>query len=214
MVKKKRSGQEEPVGRKHDEPTDNKANNNSGENSGTEISGNPPVSETGTPSSDGSIPKDASSDKVVNGEKTCAERLAEIQDKYIRLSAEFDNYRKRTLREKIELTKYAGENIFLKILPVMDDFERAISLMDAATDRDAMKSGIDLIYGKFTEFLRHSGVREVESMNCDFNVDLHYAVAKAPVQEEDKKGKIVEVIQKGYYLQDKVIRHSKVVIGE
>jgi molecular chaperone GrpE len=214
MVKKKKPGQEEPVGNKHDEPIDNKAYNNEEGDSGTEKQGNPPESETVTQSGNGPAQEVASSDKVVNGEKTSEEKLAEMQDRYIRLSAEFDNYRKRTLREKIELTKYAGENIILNILPVMDDFERAISLMDTATDREAMKRGIDLIYGKLTQFLQQNGVREIDSLNCDFNVDLHYAVSKTPVQEEDKKGKIVEVILKGYYLQDKVIRHSKVVIGE
>ncbi len=86
--------------------------------------------------------------------------------------------------------------------------------METATDCAAIKDGIDLIYGKFTEFLKQNGIKEIESLNCPFNVDLHDAVAKIPVQEEDKKGKIVEVIQKGYYLQDKVIRHSKVVVGE
>jgi molecular chaperone GrpE len=214
MVKKKKPEQEETTGNKHDQTTDNKANNNSGKDSETEKPGNPPVSETGIPLSDVSTTEGASSDKAVSEEKTSEEKLAEMQDKYIRLSAEFDNYRKRTLREKIELTKYAGENIFLKILPVMDDFDRAISHLDSATDCEAMKSGIDLIYGKFTQFLQQNGVREIESLNCDFNIDLHYAVSKTPVQEEEKKGKIVEVIQKGYYLQDKVIRHSKVVIGE
>jgi len=137
-----------------------------------------------------------------------------MQDKYIRLSAEFDNYRKRTLREKMELSKYAGENLLLKIIPLMDDFDRALSHMDSATDSAAMKNGIDLIYGKFSEFLKQNGIKEIESFNINFNVDLHEAVAKVPVQEEDKKGKVVDVLQKGYYLQDKVLRFSKVVVGE
>ena len=137
-----------------------------------------------------------------------------MQDKYIRLSAEFDNYRKRTLREKMELSKYAGENLLLKIIPLMDDFDRALKHMETATDCAAMKNGIDLIYDKFSEFLKQNGIKEIESLNSDFNVDLHEAVAKVPVEEEDKKGKVVEVVQKGYYLQDKVIRFSKVVVGE
>jgi len=153
-------------------------------------------------------------DKVVTPEKSPEEKLAEMQDKYLRLSAEFDNYRKRTLREKIDLTKYAGENILLDILPLMDDFERAIYHMTDAADCTSIKDGINLIYGKFFEFLKQNGVREIESLNCAFNVDLHDAVAKVPVEEEEKKGKIVDVIQKGYYLQDKVIRHSKVAVGE
>jgi molecular chaperone GrpE len=141
-------------------------------------------------------------------------KLAEMQDKYIRLSAEFDNYRKRTLREKMELSKYAGENLYLKIIPLMDDFDRALLHMDTATDCVAMKNGIDLIYGKFSEFLSQNGIKEIEALNKTFNVDLHEAVAKVPVEEEDRKGKVVDVILKGYYLQDKVLRFSKVVVGE
>lgn len=163
---------------------------------------------------DDAIIETAPPDKVVPEEKSPEEKLAEMQDKYLRLSAEFDNYRKRTLREKIELSKYAGENILLNILPLMDDFERAISHMTAGSDFTSMKEGIDLIYGKFVEFLKQNGVREVESLNCAFDVDLHDAVAKTPVVEDEKKGKIVDVVQKGYYLLDKVIRHSKVVVGE
>jgi molecular chaperone GrpE len=154
------------------------------------------------------------SDKDVKKELPAEEKLAEMQDRYLRLSAEFDNYRKRTLREKIELTKNAGENILISILPVMDDFERALKLMETATDCTAMKSGIDLIYNKFSEFLKQNGIKEIESLNKDFNVDLHDAIAKVPVQDESLKGKVVDVVSKGYWLQDKVMRHSKVVVGE
>jgi len=153
-------------------------------------------------------------DKVVTEEIPAEEKLAEMQDKYIRLSAEFDNYRKRTLREKMELSKYAGENLLINILPLMDDFDRALKHMDSATDCVAMKNGIDLIYCKFSEFLKQNGIKEIESMNSSFNVDLHEAVAKVPVQEDDKKGKVMDVVLKGYYLQDKVLRFSKVVVGE
>ncbi len=163
---------------------------------------------------DSAVTETAPPDKVVPEEKSPEEKLAELQDKYLRLSAEFDNYRKRTLREKIDLTKYASENVLINILPVMDDFERALSHITSATDCTSTKEGMDLIYGKFVEFLKQNGVREVESLNCLFNVDLHDAVAKTPVEEEEKKGRIIDVVQKGYYLLDKVIRHSKVVVGE
>jgi molecular chaperone GrpE len=142
------------------------------------------------------------------------DKLAEAQDRYLRLSAEFDNYRKRTLREKIELSKYAGEELILRLLPVLDDFERAVMHMDTAADCKAMKDGIDLIYNKFSEFLKQNGIKEIEALNCQFNVDLHDAVAKVPVDDENRKGLIIDVVQKGYYLQDKIIRHSKVVVGE
>jgi molecular chaperone GrpE len=154
------------------------------------------------------------SDKEVNEKVPLEEKLAEMQDRYLRLSAEFDNYRKRTLREKIELTKHAGENILISIIPVMDDFERAVKLIETGSDCAAMKSGIDLIYNKFSEFLKQNGLREIESLNKDFNVDLHDAVTKIPVQDESMKGKVVDVVVKGYYLHDKVMRHAKVVVGE
>ena len=156
----------------------------------------------------------AETDNIENELKETMSKLAEMQDKYIRLSAEFDNYRKRTLREKMDISKYAGENLLLKIIPLMDDFERALKHMEDASDCAAMKSGIDLIYGKFNEFLMQNGIKEIEALNSNFNVDIHEAVAKVPVPEEDQKGKVVDVIQKGYYIQDKVLRFSKVVVGE
>jgi molecular chaperone GrpE len=146
--------------------------------------------------------------------KESMEKLAEMQDRYLRLSAEFDNYRKRTLREKMELTKHAGENMLISIIPVMDDFERALKLMESTTDCVAMKTGIDLIYTKLGEFLKQNGLKEIESLNKEFNVDIHDAVSKIPVQDESMKGKVVDVLVKGYWLHDKVMRHSKVVVGE
>ena len=142
------------------------------------------------------------------------EKLAETQDKYIRLSAEFDNYRKRTLKEKMELTKTAGESLLTNILPVMDDFERALQVMESATDCKSMKDGIDLIYSKFQEFLKVNGVKEIKALNQVFNSDIHEALTKIPAPDKKRKGKVVDVIQKGYYLNDKIIRYSKVVIGE
>jgi molecular chaperone GrpE len=155
-----------------------------------------------------------SADKVVDEVRIANEKLAEMQDRYLRLSAEFDNYRKRTLREKMDLSKYATEDLFKKIIPIMDDFDRALAHMSNATDTVAMKEGIDLIYSKFAEFLKQNGIKEIETLNENFNVDLHDAVAKVQVEDEQKKGKVVDIIQKGYYLQDKVLRHSKVVVGE
>lgn len=155
-----------------------------------------------------------SPDKVLADVRVIDEKLAEMQDKYLRLSAEFDNYRKRTLREKIELSKYAGENLLLSFLPIMDDFERALKHIDSTTDCTALKDGIDIMYVKFSDFLKQNGIKEIESLNTNFNVDLHEAVANLPVQEEDKKGKVVDVVLKGYYLQDKVLRFAKVIVGE
>lgn len=141
-------------------------------------------------------------------------KLAEMTDKYLRLSAEFDNYRKRTLREKMELTKSAGEDILINLIPVMDDFERAMKLMESTQDCIAMKSGIELIYNKFLSFLKQQGVKEIEALNKNFDVDLHEAITKVPSPAENMKGKVVDVVEKGYYLNDKIMRFSKVVVGE
>ena len=138
----------------------------------------------------------------------------EMNDKYLRLSAEFDNYRKRTLRERIELTKTAAESVMLSILPVMDDFERAMHSIETGLDFEATKEGILLIYNKFNEFSKQNGITEIDAVGKVFDTDLHEALTKIPAPSDDLKGKIVQVIQKGYYLNDKVIRFAKVVVGE
>lgn len=138
----------------------------------------------------------------------------DINDKYLRLQAEFDNYRKRTLREKMELTKTAGESILLNILPVMDDLERGIQHVDGAADVEAVKEGMVLIQGKFNEFLLQNGVKAMETDGQELDTDLHEAITKIPAPSEDLKGKIVDCVQKGYFLNEKVIRFAKVVIGE
>jgi molecular chaperone GrpE len=140
--------------------------------------------------------------------------IKEINDKYLRLSAEFDNYRKRTLRERMELTKTASESVMLSILPVIDDFERAMYSIQHGMDFEATKEGILLIYNKFKEFNKQNGISEIESVGKPFDTDLHEALTKIPSPSEEMKGKIVDVIQKGYYLNDKVIRFAKVVVGE
>ena len=140
--------------------------------------------------------------------------LKDMTDKYLRLSAEFDNYRKRTLRERMELTKTAAESVMLGILPVVDDFERAMQSIEQGLDFEATKEGILLIYNKFNEFTKQNGISEIDAVSQVFDTDLHEALTKIPAPSEDMKGKIVDVIQKGYYLNDKVIRFAKVVVGE
>lgn len=140
--------------------------------------------------------------------------LNEWKDKYIRLSAEFDNYRKRTLKERMELTKYASEDVLKNILPIVDDFERGIKNIEQASDIDALKEGIFLIYNKFRDFLSQNGIKEIEIKDNEFNTDYHEAITKIPVDDKNMSGKIVDVVQKGYLLNDKVIRFSKVVVGE
>jgi Molecular chaperone GrpE (heat shock protein) len=214
MVKKKRPDEEGAGENKRIEASDYKENNDPQDDSGMFESENDPTENDNLNPDDFPLSETGTPDKVVTRERELEEKLAEMQDKYIRLSAEFDNYRKRTLREKIELSKYASEDVLIKLLPVMDDFERAVNNMELSTDCTALKNGIDLIYVKFNDFLKQNGLKEIDSLNYPFNVDLHDAVAKITVDDEDKKGKIIDVIQKGYYLQDKIIRHAKVVVGE
>lgn len=141
-------------------------------------------------------------------------KLTEMQDKYLRLSAEFDNYRKRTLREKIEMTKMAGESVLQSILPVIDDFDRAMVSINETDNSIAVKEGISLIYSKLSDFLRQNGVMEMEVLNTAFDSDMQEAVTNVPVTDESMKGKVVHVIQKGYVMNEKVIRFPKVIVGE
>jgi molecular chaperone GrpE len=141
-------------------------------------------------------------------------KLSEVSDKHLRLQAEFDNFRRRTIKEKADLIKSGGESVLINILPVIDDFERALDSLKDVADDDAGKQGTAIIYNKFEEFLKQNNVKEIEALNQDFDVDLHEALTKIPALDEKLKGKVVDVIQKGYLLNEKVIRFAKVVIGE
>jgi len=147
-------------------------------------------------------------------EPSVEEKLADLQDKYLRLTAEFDNFRKRTLKEKIDLQRMANESLLLALLQVADDFDRAMQHVDEAMDLDAVKEGFKLIAGKFNAFLNQQGVKEIDAQHRDFDTDLHEAITKISAPEKRLKGKVVDVVQKGYYLYDKVLRYAKVVIGE
>jgi molecular chaperone GrpE len=194
MMKKKFREQEETEQDNYYKPSENKENSLNSENQ----SGDGSLGESGGYVPDEEQRSDPASDKMVPELIPSEAKLAEMQDKYVRLSAEFDNYRKRTLREKMDMSKYAGENLLLGIIPLMDDFERARQHIDTSSDFGAIKNGIDLIYGKFSDFLKQNGVKEIESLNTNFNVDLHEAVAKVPVEDNSKKGKVIDVVQKGY----------------
>jgi len=146
--------------------------------------------------------------------KELESKFLELSDKHLRLQAEFDNFRRRTMKEKAELIKSGGESVIMGILPVIDDFERAIDSMEEIPDEDSGKQGTLLIYSKFKDFLKQNNVKEIEALHKDFDVDHHEAITKIPVDDEKLKGKVVEVIQKGYTLNDKVIRFAKVVVGE
>jgi len=144
-------------------------------------------------------------------EETNFEQLYnEEKDKYLRLYADFDNFRKRSLKERMDLLKSAGSDVITSLLPVLDDFERAITNIK---DQEQL-SGIILIYNKFKSLLEQKGLKEMNSINEVFNADLHDAITKIKVEEVEKDGKVVDVLEKGYYLNDKIIRHAKVVVGE
>jgi len=142
-----------------------------------------------------------------------SEELAKLNDSYLRLMAEYDNYRKRTIKEKAELIKSGGEKALVGLLPVIDDFERAIKTLETATDISAVKEGVLLIYNKFMNYLQQNGVKPIESLGQVFDPEMNDAVATIPAADEEQKGKIIDSIQTGYTLYDKVIRHAKVVVA-
>lgn len=153
-------------------------------------------------------------DPVMQELEAAKATIEEQKDKYLRLSAEFDNYRKRTLKEKAELIKNGGEKAISAILPILDDLERALQNMQKADDVKAMYEGIDLIYQKFLKVLSQEGLQKMEPVGEVFDTDYHEAVALVPAPSEDQKGKVLDCVQTGYKLNDKVIRHAKVVVAQ
>lgn len=143
-----------------------------------------------------------------------SQQVAEWQDKYMRLSAEFDNFRKRTLKEKLNLIDSASEDVIKCLLPVIDDMDRAMEANKVTEDIIAVKSGVDLVYKKFYDTLTGKGLTEIKAMGEPFDTDMHEAVARFPVENKKQKGKVIDVVEKGYKLKDKVIRFSKVIVGE
>lgn len=146
--------------------------------------------------------------------ETVKKLVEEQKDKYLRLSAEFDNYRKRTLKEKAELIKNGGEKAITSILPILDDLERALQNMQKAEDVKAIYDGVDLIYQKFLKELSHEGLKKMEPIGEAFDTDYHEAIALVPSPSEEQKGKVLDCVQTGYTLNDKVIRHAKVVVAQ
>ncbi|MDR0824509.1 MAG: nucleotide exchange factor GrpE [Prevotella sp.] len=141
-------------------------------------------------------------------------KYSELNDSYLRLNAEFDNYRKRTLKEKAELLKSGSERVLIDIISVVDDFDRALDNISKTEDIEAVKEGINLIYSKFTNFLTRHGVKEIETIGHPFDADKHEAITTIPAQSEEDKDKIVDSVQKGYTLDDKVIRYPKVIVAK
>ena len=180
-----------------------------------------PVEETDNQAEESENPENAensenaeeSSEEQDPLEKALAEN-AELKDKWLRSVAEFENYRKRTLKERAELILNGGEKFITAILPVLDDMERAIENGAKTEDPAVLREGMELIYQKFLKILEAQGVSKIETENADFDTDVHEAVAMVPGMGDDKKGKVIDCLQQGYKLNDKVIRHAKVAVGQ
>ena len=142
------------------------------------------------------------------------EQIADLKDKYLRQVAEFDNYRKRTLKERAELILNGGEKVIATLLPVIDDMERAIASGEKTDDPQVLREGMELIYHKLTKVLEGHGVTKIDTTDADFDTDIHEAVAMVPGMGDDKKGKVIDCLVAGYKLNDKVIRHAKVAVGQ
>ena len=171
--------------------------------------------ETAGNPSDGEQKEEAAEKEMTTEDKLAAaeSKIAELQDKYLRQVAEFDNYRKRTIKEKADLILNGAEKTITAILPVLDDMERALKNMDKMEDVTAVKEGMDLIFQKFVKILGEQGVKRIETENADFNTDLHEAIAQVPAPSDEMKGKVIDCVKTGYTLNDKVIRHSQVAVG-
>lgn len=146
-------------------------------------------------------------------EKTPEEKLAEMNDKYVRLYAEFDNFRKRTAKERAEYLKYAGEEVFKSLLPVVDDFERGMKANEKVNDPKAIKEGIQLIHNKLSHVLKQGGIEAMDSVGKEFDAETMEAITNIPAPTPDLKGKVVDEVEKGYTMNGKVIRYAKVVVG-
>lgn len=141
-----------------------------------------------------------------------ADKILKLNDQHLRLMAEFDNYKKRTLKERADLIKYSGERVFIDMLPIIDDFERALAHLPE--EDSPLKEGIIMIHSSFVNFLKNNGVKEMDTKDKDFDMDLHEAISMFPAADESQKGKIIDCTQKGYMFHDKVIRYAKVVVAE
>lgn len=146
--------------------------------------------------------------------KELHEKIHELNDRYLRLAAEFDNFKKRNIKERIELIRTAGQDVISSLLPVLDDFQRALKQMEQAKDVEAVREGVNLIFTKLNSTLEMRGLKAMESIGENFDPELHDAITEVPAPNADMSGKIMDEIEKGYYLSDKIIRHAKVIVGK
>ncbi len=153
-------------------------------------------------------------DQEAGEEGKLAEEVAELKEKYLRLYADFENFRRRTSKEKLELIGTANADLVRSLLPVIDDFERASNSFETSSDLEALKEGVNLIYQKFFKTLESKGVKPMNAVGENFDAEIHESVAQFPAQSEDMKGKVIDEVEKGYFLNDKVVRYAKVVVGQ
>ena len=158
--------------------------------------------------------EDILTDQETEEEETLQEKYDELNNNFLRLYAEFDNYRKRTLKEKMDIIKSGGEKVLTEMIPLIDDFERALETVQNADNKEAIVEGLELIYTKFVKFINQNGVKEMEAIGKPFDADKFEAITTIPVQDKSQKDMVVDCIQKGYILNDKVIRFPKVIVGK
>jgi molecular chaperone GrpE len=149
----------------------------------------------------------------LSAEEKLQSEVQQLNDKYLRMYAEFDNYKRRTQKERVELLQTAGKDVIVSLLPVLDDFDRALKAMETAADVAPVKEGVLLVHNKLKNLLAQKGLKDVESINKEFNTDFHEAITNIPAPTEDLKGKVIDEVEKGYTLNDNVIRFAKVVVG-
>lgn len=180
-----------------------------------------PIEEATASTEENSGPENNAQEEAQQVCEDAEKKIAELQQaldkekkEYLFLMAEFDNFRKRTLKEKSDIIKNAGENVLKGLLPIMDDFERGIKAAETSPEADSVKQGVNLIYNKFKNYLSQNGVKEMDPDDDTFDTEKHEAISVVPVPDEEKKGKILDTVEKGYTINDKVLRHAKVVVGQ
>ncbi|MBQ3576293.1 MAG: nucleotide exchange factor GrpE [Coprobacter sp.] len=168
-----------------------------------------------TPETEVSAEQESAETDTLSAEvASLTEKVEQLTKEKLLLMADFDNYRKRTIKEKADLIKSGGEECLKNLLPIIDDFERSLQALNSSTNVDALVEGVNLIYNKFKGYLAQNGVKEIETIDAPFDTEYHEAVTTFPVEDPQKKGKVIDCVQKGYTMNDKVIRYSKVVVGE
>ncbi len=178
-----------------------------------EVLDNTAEPETGTPVESAEEAPEGDQE-ATSEQEDLAEELQQLKDKYLRLFAEFDNYKKRTARERLDLIRTASQDLVIALLPVLDDFDRAKKNTEGKDANEAFSEGVELVYQKLQSTLKNKGLKPMDTSNNEFDPELHEAITKIPAPNKKLKGKIIDYIEKGYYLNDKIIRHAKVVIGE